>query len=669
MGDAYVAGDIYAGGSKVITEVSGGNYPVKDYGAKGDCVTDDGPAIQAAINAAAAAGGGRVVLTPACYILATPLIINTSHVLLSAPGTSMWTGANAPQTSGVRLKWTGVSGASMLTVTAIAGPSNQQILGVDVTGISFLCNSRASVAVDVYSQWQGTYSVYAEACTTALMRLQTVPQLQKHVDTQELHIYLYGDQSSNSGYGLYMQGNVTALPVDGNPSLNTIHVLDILYANGTALWMGNADHNQFHVVRGLFTSLSSTGNLVTFAANAVTGQGARNNVIYMQTGHGQVIAQGTETAPGASTGNRVMWIDFEDSPPLPSIGTGATLFWGNDAGVSGLDAFFSLGIGDSYGVARNALNHKGTQSLYIANGASNHITLVASDGVSFPWSMNLDSVGNFRIYNSPNISSVLLISNPVSESALLLAPNSVAAAEVALLGTTSLRIYNSANDHIKLTDGTHTYGFNIDTSSGNLRTTTITGSNLWNVNPTIQGNNNLEIAGWACTGCSAAPPHTTIGDDNALRFFQGSGAGALQVIDTITITGGTAVKTNNAVAITIPSAPAYPTLTYSGTDCSGGLAFHSLSGTGPSWRFSFQVNSGACPGANLNVVKFSQSGCSVAVSCMLTDGGSGISFGSTGTSPPIWSWIEGNLAIANLMTFPPSSATNPIVEMICYCRN
>lgn len=51
-------------------------YNVKDFGAKGDGTTDDQPAIQAAINAAAAGGGGVVTLPVGTYKINTSIYMN-----------------------------------------------------------------------------------------------------------------------------------------------------------------------------------------------------------------------------------------------------------------------------------------------------------------------------------------------------------------------------------------------------------------------------------------------------------------------------------------------------------------------------------------------------------------------------------------------------------------
>jgi polygalacturonase len=58
----------------------------EDYGAVGDNTTNDGPAIQAAVNAAAAAGGGKVWLSEATYYTTQRIQVTASNVTIEGCG-------------------------------------------------------------------------------------------------------------------------------------------------------------------------------------------------------------------------------------------------------------------------------------------------------------------------------------------------------------------------------------------------------------------------------------------------------------------------------------------------------------------------------------------------------------------------------------------------------
>ena len=59
---------------------------VRDYGAIGNGVVDDGPAIQAAVNALKLAGGGILQFGPRIYRIASPVVINGVTVVLQGAG-------------------------------------------------------------------------------------------------------------------------------------------------------------------------------------------------------------------------------------------------------------------------------------------------------------------------------------------------------------------------------------------------------------------------------------------------------------------------------------------------------------------------------------------------------------------------------------------------------
>jgi hypothetical protein len=137
-----------------------GDFPVNSFGAKGDGQTDDTAAIQAAINAASAAGGGSVVLGIARYFTTGTLVV-PAGVVLCGPieGPFDPTGAN-PSVNAI---------APTLLITNTTGPFlTLQGVGAGVTDLLFHYPNQvlpAASAPDPYP-----YTILAAAPGTKVVR-------------------------------------------------------------------------------------------------------------------------------------------------------------------------------------------------------------------------------------------------------------------------------------------------------------------------------------------------------------------------------------------------------------------------------------------------------------------------------------------------------------------
>lgn len=110
---------------------------VRDYGAVGDGVNDDTAAIQAAINEAAARGGGEVRFHAGQFRISAQLSVTTSGIRLVGEGGEAYT----PTVRGTEIAWFGPSGAGQTMLFF------QFVDACALEGIALDCRSIAGIAV------------------------------------------------------------------------------------------------------------------------------------------------------------------------------------------------------------------------------------------------------------------------------------------------------------------------------------------------------------------------------------------------------------------------------------------------------------------------------------------------------------------------------------------
>jgi hypothetical protein len=121
FGDAYIYDGSAAVGNvvSIATDPAFGIYNAADYGALGDGVTDDRAAIQSALDAAKAAGGGVAFLPIGTYLIKRPLFIG-SKVTLQGSGRGA-TAITKPATIKSLLSANASAGASSVTAADSTG--------------------------------------------------------------------------------------------------------------------------------------------------------------------------------------------------------------------------------------------------------------------------------------------------------------------------------------------------------------------------------------------------------------------------------------------------------------------------------------------------------------------------------------------------------------------
>ena len=261
-----------------------GLLSVRDYGAKGDGVTDDTAAIQAAINAAAT--NSKTISVPAgTYRITSTLYIPHSNVRLLGEGfvkdPYSQSAGNFIDASGTVFLWGGSAGGTMVHVGWVNGTSTRKVVGVGIDGIALNGNSSAGIGLYILSSNSGRYTnLCIENCVgSAALYMTTTTYTIPYSgspNNQENYFCNVIIEVSGATNGIYLGSDIAVSTAGlGNTSCNTFINTVIRYA-GT----------RTTVATTTTTGTAATGAL-SITVTSATGIAAGQNVV------------GTNIPPGA----------------------------------------------------------------------------------------------------------------------------------------------------------------------------------------------------------------------------------------------------------------------------------------------------------------------------------------------------------------------------------
>ncbi|MGC4106925.1 MAG: glycosyl hydrolase family 28-related protein [Thermomicrobiales bacterium] len=283
--------------ARTLSEHLADEFKARNFGA---CVWDGAhdvaPCIQAAIDAASAAGGAIVHLPAGRWPIASPLTIGAPGVGLQGVGNGISRDTLNPDTflAVTSLVWKGAAGATMLTIRP-AG--NQRLYKNDVLDLVLDCNGLAATCLSAASINYSTFRFgYSEPRVLgALFTTATITDTQ---DPQDNEISVIGRSVLYPATGVRFDGEIGS---PGNFSLNSLPLLRIWHNNGDAVVFASSDNNQVGRV-AVARQPGGTGRALVFG-NGTTGGGASYGNRVHWFGGGTIYALGYQTGSAITAGS------------------------------------------------------------------------------------------------------------------------------------------------------------------------------------------------------------------------------------------------------------------------------------------------------------------------------------------------------------------------------
>ena len=345
-------------------------HSVTDYGAVGDGVTDDTVAIQAAITAAATAGGGDLVFPANTYCITGPLYVRSGVRLFGEGYGDASSSASQPDAPATAIKWTGVDSGTDPMILVKATTGSEYVYGAGVDGIALLGNNDAYDGI-VLSSARHCYvgKVWIERVRHHGMRIDNGNSVLSSANYLEKINYIAGsDIACADSCGLVIRADPAL------PSTTATHIDNLIASvvDGNGLEVGDHDNGRFAKVH---VAVSGTGHGVYFRGLTDSQDGeSRKNFIGLFSG--------SDIYCEAGSRNVCEWINSEGTSV--TIEAGAVLDYRvldrNDGRRWRTHQYFAddyrnLPLSEGYAVAL------GTPSLSAA-GANSGRVLVMADGTA-----------------------------------------------------------------------------------------------------------------------------------------------------------------------------------------------------------------------------------------------------------------------------------------------
>lgn len=347
-------------------------------------------AIQAAINAAGANGGGVVVFQPLSYRVTSTVTVSYDNVLLvcgdESVGSWLFDMLIAP-----------LCHIQMHAPAPVVGPvisflnfsGARRIYGVGLRGITVdtgIFANGASIGVQIRSVACGSWAFSVNRVQTGRIGFNMIcdpllPATQG--DNQENNfewISIACVATVNSGKCIVGNGFMNTLATGSNTSMNHWGHVACYYSDGGGIDFINADSEQFDHVR-LTRIVGSVGIGMIFRKDPTGGESyARHiNVAYLQPGAGGVLFEGNAGGQKASTNNRISYY---------STGNGsARATW--EAGATG-SAVYSDGSVERLGTAPLAVGDSVTVVAKTEDVRNNTVALANHPDIKFAAEANAE---------------------------------------------------------------------------------------------------------------------------------------------------------------------------------------------------------------------------------------------------------------------------------------